>query len=207
MTPLETWLSRATHGLSEESAAQVRAEIQEHYRSAYEAALDGGVTAHQAELKAVAALGDAKPANRQYRRVLLTLQEAKLVQAMTSPPSAPSPHAAMGRWMARVLLAEAVAGVLLVTWKVHAWLLPNLALVGVVLACGFLPIDTLRRGRTYRWAKWTAFIAAAGVAAWMGVKPPWMPLAVLLVPAYFEYMRASIRRKLPVDQWPKKLYR
>jgi hypothetical protein len=193
--------------LSEESAAQVRSEIQEHYRSAYEAAREGGAPAEEADRRAVAALGGAKAANGQYRRVLLTLQEAKLVEAMNAPPASPSPHIKMGRWMARLLIAEAVAGILLVTWKTHAWLLPNLALVGAALACGFLPIDTLRRGRTYRWAKWTAFIAAAGLAVWMGVKPPWMPLGFLLVPAYFDYVRASVRRKLPIHQWPRKLYR
>ena len=39
-TPLEKWLSDATRGLSAESAAQVREEIQQHYDSACEAGGD-----------------------------------------------------------------------------------------------------------------------------------------------------------------------
>ena len=61
----------ATRGLSAESAAQVRAEIQQHYDSACEAGDD-----------AIAALGDPRAANRAYRKVLLTEQEAKFLDNM-----------------------------------------------------------------------------------------------------------------------------
>ena len=59
MTPdLDCWLQQATRSLSKDSTAQVRTEIQEHYQSAREA-----------NRMALIALGDARIANTQYRRV------------------------------------------------------------------------------------------------------------------------------------------
>src|SRR5580704_860970 len=79
MTALDNWLERATHGLSKESAAQVRREIGDHYESAREAAIAAGEAAEAAEQLALSALGNAKSANRQYRRVLLTSSEDHLL--------------------------------------------------------------------------------------------------------------------------------
>ena len=75
MTGLDRWLSQATRHLSKDSVAQVRTEIQEHYESAREVAMGGGASAGEADRSAVFALGDAKAANSQYRRVLLTSTE------------------------------------------------------------------------------------------------------------------------------------
>ena len=72
MIPLEQWLSAATRGLSPESSARVRAEIQQHYDSAREAGDDP-----------IAALGDPKAANRAYRKVLLTKWEATMAPSIT----------------------------------------------------------------------------------------------------------------------------
>jgi hypothetical protein len=205
MTPLDNWLSAATHGLSAESTAQVRAEIREHYQSGYEAALDLGVPSPEAELTAVTALGDPISANRQYRRVLLTAREANVLFYMTFDSSClPAPRVTAGKWLARMLVAEAVAGIALASWKDPTGWYLGAVLVGLLLA-GLLPVDTLARGRTYRWAKWTALIGGAALTGWYGT--PWAPLAVLLVSAHFDYFRMSIRRKLPVNQWPKGLYR
>ena len=78
MTALELWLQQATRCLSRDSAAQVRAEIHEHYQSALENAT--GSNAEEADHQAVTALGDARTANRQYRRVLLTSAEEKVLR-------------------------------------------------------------------------------------------------------------------------------
>jgi hypothetical protein len=184
----------------------VRAEIQEHYQSAHEAALANGAASQEADLMAVTALGDARSANRQYRRVLLTVREAKLLHFMTRPSSLPPGRVTLGKWLAGILVAEAIGGMFLVALKDPAWLYFSLALLGAFLI-SLLPIDTPSRGRTYRCAKWAAFMGGAALAAWYGVKPAWIPLACLLFPAYQEYLRMSIRRKLPGDQWPKWLYR
>lgn len=77
MTPdLDRWLEQATRRLSKDSAAQVRTEIQEHYQSAREAAISGGASQDEANRMALIALGDAKTANKQYLRVLLTASES-----------------------------------------------------------------------------------------------------------------------------------
>ena len=208
MTPLETWLAGAVHGLSADSAAQVRAEIQEHYQSAYEAALAGGDTTTEAEFRAVAALGNARSSNRQYRRVLLTVREAKHLYYMTVDPSyLPARQVTVGKWAARLLMAEATAGLVLASWKDQGWMYLSLAIVGTGLFFRFLPVDTRSRGRKYRWAKWIASLGTAGLAAWLRIGPAWLPLGLLIMPAYFRYVHASIRRKLPVNKWPAKLYR
>jgi hypothetical protein len=72
VTPLEQWLAEATRDLSPESAARVRAEIQEHSDSARESGED-----------AIAALGDPRTANREYRKALLTETEAMMAPVLT----------------------------------------------------------------------------------------------------------------------------
>jgi len=76
---LDHWLKQATRHSSGDSTLQVRTEIQEHYELAREAALERGATAEAAEQEALTALGDAKAANRQYRRVLLPCDLSGLV--------------------------------------------------------------------------------------------------------------------------------
>ena len=80
MTGLDRWLKEVTRSLSKDAAAQVTTEVQEHYESAREAAISGGATAESAERLALAALGDSKTVNRQYRHVLLTSAEARILR-------------------------------------------------------------------------------------------------------------------------------
>src|SRR3569623_108433 len=75
MSPLEQWLSEATRGLSPESAGRVREELQQHYDAACEAGDEAGCDA-------LAALGSPREANRAYRKVLLTEQEAVMAPAI-----------------------------------------------------------------------------------------------------------------------------
>src|SRR5580658_3583613 len=92
MTGLDSWLKQATRHLSKDSAAQVQTEIRDHYESARDAAMIGGATADEAERRALTALGDAKTANRQYRHVLLTSAEARMLRE--------------GAWEARVVCSR-----------------------------------------------------------------------------------------------------
>ncbi len=78
MTSLYLWLLDATEGLSAESAAQVRAEIQQHYDLACEAGDD-----------ALASLGDPRIANRAYCKVLLTKREAWMARDIEKPKRPP----------------------------------------------------------------------------------------------------------------------
>jgi hypothetical protein len=209
MTGLESWLKQATRHLSQESTAQVRAEIREHYESAREAAIAGGATLDEADVSALAALGDAKTANCEYRRVLLTSEEARLLRE--------------GNWEAQVVcsrpwrwLLSAVPGAASLA-AVVLFIIGRPAIARVALAIGlttgllfvarFLPVYTPSRGRVFRCVKWVvlvgAFVLAVGPDA---LKMSWLLIACLWSVAWVEWRRVSIRRKLPVARWPKQLY-
>jgi hypothetical protein len=217
MTTLDSWLGQATRRLAKDSAAQVRREIQEHYESARDAAIIGGATTDEAERLAVNALGDAKTANRQYRHVLLTCAEARMLRegnwearAVCSRPwlkwlVLAVPVAAVA--MAAVLFVigqAAVAGAVLIA------VIANLIIVIAMsppLAALLLPIYTPSRGRIFRCVRWAAVTGALvllfGPEA---LKWSWLLISCLWPLAWTEWMRASIRRKLPVAAWPKHLY-
>lgn len=210
MTPIEKWLAYATHALSYEATAQVQAEIREHYRSTYSQALVQGSTEEEAHRIALAALGDAVSANRQYRRVLLTAREARYLSFLNPPdPSLLSPaRITLGKSLAGILYAEALAWMVYVSWKQSPWVFAILPFPFMLLARELLPINTPLRGLIYRSAKWIAFIGGTLLANYYAQPgwPGWLPFGALLYPAYTEYMRISIRRKLPMSQWPARLY-
>src|SRR5262245_55981074 len=64
------WLVKATDGLALDGIERIRAEIGEHYQSARASVC----TPEQA----IAGLGDPKAANRGYRKVFLTEDEAQM---------------------------------------------------------------------------------------------------------------------------------
>jgi hypothetical protein len=99
-TPLDQWLFAATKGLSKESAAQVRAEIQEHYDSSREA---GGAAAD-----VMRALGDPRTANRGYRRVLLTKRETWMARDLAKPKRPPYLLAGFIFWLSGQHASSAV---------------------------------------------------------------------------------------------------
>jgi hypothetical protein len=158
MTPdLDRWLQMATRRLSQESTAQVRAEIREHYASARDAAIADGASPDEASRTALLALGDAKIANTQYRRVLLMASEARLLQ--------------QGNWEARVvcsiswlqwlllavcLIAFVAAGALFRTGSIA----PGRITLALGLGTGFtilarrLPVYTRSRARVFRSVRW-----------------------------------------------------
>ena len=210
MTGLDSWLKQATRHLSKDSAAQVRTEIQEHYESGRDAAISGGATTEAADRLALAALGDAKTANRQYRQVLLTSAEARMLRN--------------GNWEARVVcsrpwlkwlvLGVPVAAVLAAT---TLFLAGAVAVARVLLIGGIgmsplfvallLPVYTPSRGRVFRCVKWVAMIGALVLAFGPdALKLSWLPISCLWPVAWIEWTRASVRRKLPVEKWPKQLY-
>jgi hypothetical protein len=82
---LESWLERATRLLAPASVEKVRAEIGEHYQSALEAELARGKSREDAERATVESLGNPAAAGRGYRKVLLTAQEARLLEFWKTP--------------------------------------------------------------------------------------------------------------------------
>jgi hypothetical protein len=211
MTVLDNWLERATHGLSKESAAQVRREIWDHYESAREAAIAAGAAAEAAERLALSALGDAKTANRQYHRVLLTSSEARLLGNDNVEARALCTANSWFRWPLLALSMGALAAAA-VLYNAGAGSLARVALalgIGTIfwLAVPLLPIYTRLRGRVFRGVKWLVqagtLLLAFGPGA-LGM--PWLIVLLLGLLSWTEWKRASIRRKLSAQQWPKHLY-
>src|SRR5215475_11995878 len=106
---LEVWLKQATCRLSADAVLQVQREIEEHYDAAREEALSAGSDPVDAGRAALAALGDAAVANRQYRKVMLTAAEAKVLR------QAKWESRAVCRWL-RWLFLVPVAGLSAGSW-------------------------------------------------------------------------------------------
>lgn len=202
MTPdLDQWLKVATRGLSTESAAQVRKEIQEHY----EAALEGGDSQ-----TSLAALGDARVANMQYRRVLLTASEAKLLQRSTGDAWIFSSRP----WVQGLLLLVSLLMLLGATALLRfGSSVPGRIALALGLGIAFtllaprLPIYSPVRARAFRPVRWIVQIALFFVAFGPGALPlSWLLILCFGQFIWAEWKRASIRRKLPVVDWPRQLY-
>ena len=210
MAELESWLEQATRCLSKDSATQVQVEIREHYDSAREAAIRDGATTDEASRLAVRGLGDANAANRQYRKVLLTSAEAKMLRegnwearTVCSTPWL--------KWLLMALPAAAMLAAVALFFTGAIAVARTLFLggiaMGIFFAAPFLPVYTPWRGRFFRVAKWAALLTVFWLAfgpdtpkwSWLLVSCAWIPLRT-------EWTRFSIRRKMPVAKWPKQLY-
>ena len=210
MTGLDSWLRQATRHLAKDSVAQVRKEIQAHYESARDAAVAAGATEDEADRLAVNALGEATTVNCQYRQVLLTSAEARLLgegnreaRAFCSRP-----------WLKWALLAMTVAVVAAATvllFTGRAAMGRDLLIGGIgtspLFAALFLPIRTPSRGRLFRRVKWVVMTGAlALIFGPEALKWSWLLISCLCPLAWTDWTRASIRRKLPVAEWPRHLY-
>ncbi len=204
---LEDWLTRATCHLSATSAAQVRSEIQEHYESARDEALGNGASLGEARRSALASLGDARTAGRQYRKVLLTTAEERLLRETTWEARA---FCSSGRWLFPIAAAALCAGI----WFFFAGRI-DLALPLVIGAAGmtllfarpFMPIDTPARARVYRGVRWAWLAAVVLFAVWPDpLKQSWLLVATAWPIVWVEWTLYSVRRKLAVAQWPGPLY-
>jgi hypothetical protein len=210
VTRLESWLAEATRHLAHDSAMQVRAEIQEHHESAREAAMSAGATADEADRQVVAALGDARAANCQYRKVLLTSAEARILRQGNREARAFCSRV----WLKQTLIALSFAVLIgaeifyLRSASETARILLVLGLgMGLMFVAPMFPVYTPSRSRIYRVVKWLAMIAMFALAFGPDtLKWSWL-LICCLWPVYrVEATRASIRRKLRVEQWPRQLY-
>lgn len=210
MTELDIWLRRATRHLSNNSAAQVRTEICLHYESARDDALEKSVTPSDAERQALIDLGDPAIANCDYRRVLLTAAEARMLRESKWEANAVRSRP----WLKRIILAAhlgllAAAEGLFVVF--HSAIARDVALsaIGMIpfTAAFFLPIYTPLRGFIFRCAKWIVLTSA--LLLLLGprtLENSWLLFSCLGPVATIEITRASIRRKLPIKAWPKHLY-
>ena len=203
---LESWLKRATYLLSTASAAQARSEIREHYESACEEAVAGGADPKEAERRALESLGDARAANQEFRRVLLTASEAGLLREV--------------KWEARSLESCSWLVVIPVgALSASVWFLATghtylgwMLLLGaagpfLLLARRFLSIHTPGRARVFRAIRWAWLAAVIILPLWPDVvKMSWLLIACAWPVAWVEWTLSSLRRKLPPAQWPPPLY-
>ncbi len=77
---LDDWLAVATKGLSDESAARVTEEIQEHYEESVATLVAEGYRPGGAELETLSRLGSPRRARRGYRREYTTERDVKTFQ-------------------------------------------------------------------------------------------------------------------------------
>jgi hypothetical protein len=223
MTALDTWLARATRQLSADSAAQVRAEITQHYESAREAALSSGAAPDEADRTALAALGDAKAANRQYCRVLITRTEARQLRSSGREAQffCASPFRKSLLVVVPVIAAicaaasytfAAITGAFATHATSTAVVVARISVVAALLTAIFfavplLPIYTPTRARIYRVTKWLSIVAVV-LIIFDGDRlySTWLFLSCFWVIAYTEAIRMSLRRKIPASHWPKHLH-
>jgi hypothetical protein len=203
MTTLDTWLIKATRHLSKDSAAQVRSEIQQHYESTYEDALRSGATSHAAGQAALAALGDPRQANCQYRKVLLTSAEAKLLRESNWEARAfCSIH-----WLKWALLGIPVAAMLAGAIAGERILVAIGITTAFFCAAPVLPIYTPARSKVFRGIKYVALTGALILAfSPHALKWSWLIGSAIWPMFWIEWTRVSIRRKLNVTDWPRQLY-
>jgi hypothetical protein len=210
MTGLESWLIQATRHLAKDSASQVRNEIQEHYEAARDTAVAEGATPDEADRMALNALGDAKTANCQYRNVLLTSAEAKMLREGNWEANAVCSRPWL-KWLVLAVPLTAVAAAAALFLNGHVAIARDLLIAGLgmspLLAAPLLPIYTPSRGRAFRYLKWVAM--TGGLALMFGheaLQWSWLLISCMWPLAWTEWTRASIRRKLPIAAWPKHLY-
>ena len=79
--------------------------------------------------------------------------------------------------------------------------------MGVLFLAPFLPIYTRSRGRIFRAVKWIVLTGLLGFAfGSQGLKGSWLIASSIWPMLWIEWTRISLRRKLPIEQWPKQLY-
>lgn len=188
MNALEQWLSIATRGLSPESTARVRAEIEEHSGSA----IASGVS----ETDAVVALGDPKAANGEYRKVLLTDTEAAVAPALLRPKALT---------VGSVLMEIAIFGAffwIFARGRYGASVLPIL-----IASCSEAPLRWVLTAykfddRVLRYASYANVLLVALVAWWSLGWSSAIMVGVIRVAVIWALNRprASIQRKLDAGQ-------
>jgi|SRR5581483_7065495 len=210
MTALENWIREATRGLCADAASQIRTEIGQHYECSRETALKDGASAAEADRLAVSALGDPKNANCQYRKVMLTKAEARVLREGNWEARAICGRVyRKGLLLALPLAALIAAAVFLLKGNADAARIPLIAGLGMGFLFGMplLPIFTPSRSRIVRYFKWVV-LAAMPLLAFgnESLKYSWLLVACIWPVFWVEVQRNSLRKKLPAAQWPKHLY-
>jgi hypothetical protein len=210
MNELNDWLKRATRCLSKDSGEKVRTEIEEHFDLASEAAIKCGASAEEASRIALRELGDADEANRAYRRVMLTSTEAKLLRESNLEARAICTRPLL-KWTALslpgVLLLASVVALIMHNPNVAIGSLLAGLLMALTFIAPFLPVYTRKRGLMVRGVRWALLVFALLLLFGKDARQwSWLLATCFWPMIWTEWKRISIRRKLPVAEWPKQLY-
>ena len=198
-TPLDSWFLQASYKLTDESAQQVWAEIREHYDSACDAAIAKGASPKEADRLAVEELGDPQAANRQYRKVLLTVADLKWLERWRRSEQKLTfadlwiPKNLDGLWIPFLF------GLLFYDLNEKYWALGALCvMVGAFRPARWGTPWRIFKNRIVRW-----FILLATCAVLLQVGHFKVCVVICALAVYVEYRDDSLRRKLPMAQWPK----
>jgi hypothetical protein len=155
---------------------------------------------------AVESLGDARAANRPFRRVLLTAREAGLLRELKWEARA----VGSCRWLAAIPAVALWASVwFLATGQSYLGWMLLLGAAGpfLFLAWPFLSIHTPARARVFRGIRWAWLAAVIILPLWPDImKMSWLLVACAWPIAWVEWTLSSLRRKLPATNWPTPLY-
>lgn len=210
MTGLDSGLNRATRHLSKDSLAQVRTEIQEHYESAREAAIGSGATADEADR-----LAFGRPGRCQSRQPAISEGPVNLCRGQDASRGRLGSAGCLLPPMAEAVASShacgrAVRGGGTIPYRLNhssLGLLVGGIGIGLLVAAPFLPVYTPWRGRIFRVVKWVVLLSMFGLAFGPDtLKWSWLLFSCLWPVGWIEWTRGSIRRKLPVAQWPRHLY-
>lgn len=210
MQNFDGWLERATRGLASESVDRVRMESRQRYESARSAAISRGCDSIAAANIGITALGDPDVANLRYGHALLTATEAHVLRASMQDGKFSNSHSWF-RFLLMIVFAAACVGA--VKLLAFGWNVPGRLLLafgiggGIPLLISLLPVYTLSRGPIFRVVNWAVEIVALMLAFGPGgLAIYWLPALCIFQLIRSETIRRSIRRKLPVVQWPRRLY-
>ena len=209
---LESWLDTATCGLAKESKLRVREEIESHYHSANEDAVANGVSKERAHREALVSLGDARAANKEYRKVHITAFEKRML----------CEDAWIGRkvashryWFLVPLWVLSIGVPLIVQAPASDAFVFYLCGAGISFVLGTpmaFAINTPARGAAYRSLRWAWLLAVTWFAYGPGQGDgSWsmflgMGVPILWIAAWADWKRMGLRGKIPRAQWPRGLH-
>jgi len=209
---INDWIGVAACGLSKDAWVRVREETYAHYESAREESLREGASEEHANAAALSSLGNARTANKQYKKIHLTEWENKLMRQDECSTRAlgKRPYLLI---VPLILMCAAVAGFAINPGQATLLLLAGAAGLCFVFGAPFLvPINTPLKGLIYRTIRLTWLVAMIWFAYGIdGRSESWamffsMGVPVLWILTWLEWSRASTRRKLPISEWPRSLY-
>ncbi|MBX7257774.1 MAG: permease prefix domain 1-containing protein [Candidatus Hydrogenedentes bacterium] len=87
--PFATWIATATSGLCADAVTRIREELLPHYEDTVEHLIREGAGREEAEAQAVQQLGNARKAQRGFRRTNLTVMEQKRLTDLAKLPALP----------------------------------------------------------------------------------------------------------------------